>query len=78
MIFGGKSGGDTAELEAKIKELEAENQRIREALQFYADPKHWTEGHKYRDMDEATIYQEEDTSCDVDRGAVALKALKGK
>lgn len=74
MIFG---GGDS-KLEARIKELEAENQRYREALEFYADPKHWTEGHKYRDADEATIFEDSDsTSASVDMGATALRALKG-
>ncbi len=75
MIFG---GGDS-KLEARIKELEEENKRYREALQFYADPKHWTEGHKFRDADEATIFEDTDsTSASVDMGATALRALKDK
>ena len=75
MIFG---GGDE-KLEQRIKELEAENQRLREALEFYADPKHWSEGHKYRDADEATIFEDkEQVSAMVDMGATALRALKGK
>ncbi len=76
MIFGGSSD---SKLEARIKELEEENKRFREALEFYANPSHWTEGHKYRDADEATIFEDSDsTSASVDMGSTALKALKGK
>ena len=75
MIFG---GGDD-KLAQRVKELEEENQRLREALEFYADPKHWSEGHKYRDADEATIFEDKDqVSAVVDMGATALRALKGK
>jgi hypothetical protein len=76
MIFGG--GGDS-KLEARVKELEEENQRLREALEFYADPKHWSEGHKYRDADEATIFEDKgQVSAVLDMGATALRALKNK
>lgn len=75
MIFG---GGDS-KLEARVKELEEENQRLREALEFYANPKNWSEGHKYRDQDEATIFEDKDqVSAMVDMGATALRALKAK
>jgi len=76
MIFGG--GGDD-KLQARVKELEEENQRLKEALEFYANPKHWSEGHKFRDADEATIFEDTDqVSAVVDMGAVALRALKNK
>ena len=76
MIFGGK--GDTGKLEARIKELEAENARFRRALEFYADPDNWQHGHKYKDLDDATIFQDSDASgVDVDHGVKALEALKG-
>ena len=76
MIFGG--GGDS-KLEARIEELEEENARLREALEFYANPKIWTEGHKYRDADEATIFEDADEiSVMKDMGATALRALKNK
>lgn len=73
MIFGGK---DT-KLEARVKQLEEENKKLREALEFYANPKHWSEGHKYRDADDATIFEDTGvTSASADMGATALKALK--
>ena len=73
MIFG---GGDSKD---RVKQLEEENQRLREALEFYANPKHWSEGHKFRDADEATIFEDKDqVSAVVDMGAVALRALKDK
>ncbi len=76
MIFGGSSK-KIAELEEKIKQLEEENQRYKEALEFYASQKTWGEGHKYRDPDDATIFQDSATSAQVDGGIVAMKALKG-
>ncbi len=73
MIFGGGSDG------GRTKELEAENKRLREALEFYANPKHWSEGHKFRDADDATIFEDTgETSASADMGAVALRALKEK
>lgn len=75
MFFGRSSNT----LKARIKELEEENNRLREALKFYADPKNWSEGHKYRDADDATIFQDSgETSASVDMGAIALRALKKK
>ncbi len=76
MIFGGDSK-KVAELEGKIKQLEEENQRYREALEFYATSKNWSEGHKYRDQDDATVFQDSAPSAQVDSGIVAMKALKG-
>jgi len=73
MIFGGGSNSE------RIKELEAENKRLREALEFYANPKHWSEGHKFRDADEATIFEDtSQTSVSADMGAIAVQALKNK
>lgn len=75
MIF----GGSDSKLEARVNELEEENKKLREALEFYANPKHWTEGHKFRDADEATIFEDKDSSsATADMGAVALKALKSR
>ena len=72
-------GRSDSKLKARIKELEDENNRLREALQFYADPKSWSEGHKYRDADDATIFQDTGaTSASVDMGKIALRALKNK
>ena len=77
MIFGG--GGGDSKLQARVDELEEENQRLRKALEFYANPKSWTEGHKYRDADEATIFEDADeVSVMKDMGATALRALKNK
>ena len=79
MIFGSKNDDNkVAELEARIKELETENQRFREALEVYAKPDFWKEGHKFRDADEATIFEDTaETGASVDRGMTAMKALKG-
>ncbi len=75
MFFGSRN----SKLKARIQELEEENNRLREALRFYADPKNWNEGHKYRDADDATIFQDAGTtSVSVDMGATALRALKNK
>lgn len=75
MIF----GSSDSTLEARIKELEEENRQFCEALEFYPSPKNWSEGHKYHDADEATIFEDIDsTSASVDMGATALRALKGK
>jgi len=76
MIFG---GGSDKKLEARVKELEEENQRLKEALEFYANPKVWSQGHKYRDADEATIFEDAgEISAMKDMGGVALRALKNK
>jgi len=79
MIFGGK--GDSkkiGKLEARVQELEAENKRLREALGFYADPENWTQGHKYKDLDDATIFTDDDArGVDADHGVKATQALKG-
>ena len=73
MFFG------NSKLKAHIAKLERENKRLREALEFYADPQNWSEGHKYRDADDATIFQDSGTtSVSVDMGATALRALKNK
>lgn len=78
MIFGKSDDNRAKELEDRIAALEAENQKLRQALEFYANPKHWTEGHKFRDADQATIFQDKTPSVQMDMGATALKALKGK
>ena len=75
MIFGAGKG-DVAELKEQVAKLTEENKRLRAALEFYANPKHWSEGHKYRDPDEATIYQEDESSVQLDKGMVAQKALE--
>lgn len=73
MIFGGNE-----KLQARINELEAENKRFREAPAFYADPENYKHGHKYKDLDDATIFKDEDAGgVDVDHGVKAMEALKG-
>lgn len=77
MIFGKKDSGDTAELEAKIKELEAQNETMRSALEFYADVKSWSAGHKYTDADDATIFTDgSESGATVDKGSRAYRTLK--
>ncbi len=79
MFFKKSAEGKVAELEARIKALEEENQRLRTALEFYADKDNWTGSHKYRDLDDATIFTEAGTnSIEVDQGAKAARALKGE
>jgi hypothetical protein len=47
-------------------------------LGFYADPENWTQGHKYKDLDDATIFKDEDArGVDADHGVKAIQALKG-
>jgi len=79
MIFGGKGDSEkTGKLEARVQELEAENKRLREALGFYADPENWTQGQKYKDLDDATIFTDDDArGVDADHGVKAIEALKG-
>jgi hypothetical protein len=78
MIFGGKGDSEKiGKLEARIEKLEAENKRLRDALGFYADPENWTQGHKYKDLDDATIFQDKDArGVDADHGGKAIQALK--
>ena len=76
VAFGG--GKKVTELEERVAELEAENARFKKALEFYGNVNNWNQGHKYRDSDNATIFQEEDSSVAVDKGSVALKALSGE
>ena len=77
MFWRKRSGGDTEKLEARIRELEAENQGLREALAFYADSAHWEEGHKYRDADDITIFTDADgSSAEADGGVRARHVLR--
>jgi len=70
-------GGGTEKLEARIRKLEEENRRLREALEFYADGGHWQAGHKYRDADDITIFTDADSSsAESDGGVRARHALK--
>ncbi len=74
MIFGSKSDSGQAD---KIAKLEKENRILRSALEFYADVKHWEEGHKYRDEDNATIFTDgSESGATVDKGSKAYRALK--
>ncbi len=74
MIFGSKSDSGQAD---KIAKLEKENRILRTALEFYADVKHWEEGHKYRDEDNATIFTDgSESGATVDKGSKAYRALK--
>ena len=55
------------EKNARITALEAENERLRAALGFYADPKHWT------------YVKAAGCNCiDADGGDIARAALAGK
>ncbi len=77
MFFCKKSSGDTTALEAKVKELEAQNETMRAALEFYADVKNWEGGHKYTDSDDATIFTDgSESGATVDKGSRAHRVLK--
>ncbi len=77
MFFGKKDSGDTAGLEARVKELEAQNETMRSALEFYADVKSWEGGHKYTDDDDATIFTDgSESGATVDKGSRAYRVLK--
>ena len=77
MIFGKKNSGGSTELEARIKELEEQNATMRSALEFYADVKSWSGGHKYTDSDDATIFTDgSESGATVDKGSRAYRALQ--
>jgi len=77
MFFCKKGSGDTAGLEARIKDLEEQNKTLRSALEFYADVKNWEGGHKYTDDDDATIFTDgSESGATVDKGSRAFRALK--
>lgn len=65
-------------LKARVAQLEAQNSRYREALEFYADELTWVKGgHKYRDADDVTVFGvSESTMIDEDRGRRARLALE--
>ncbi len=76
MIFG-KKGSEGGGSGADVTELERQNKMMREALQFYADPKTWSPGHKYRDADDATIFTDgSESAATIDKGNVAYRALE--
>lgn len=61
-------------------ELRAENERLRGALNFYADPRSWTQDKvKYRQVDDSTSTSEAvwTNPATRDRGTTARAALKG-
>ncbi len=75
MIFGSKK--DDGSSKEQIEKLEKQNRIMRSALEFYADVKHWEEGHKYRDEDNATIFTDgSESGATVDKGSKAYRALK--
>lgn len=79
MIFGGKDKDDkqVTELQNRIAQLEQELSIYREALEFYAKPDSWKQGHKYRDADEATIFTDSSaTAAAADQGGIAHRALQ--
>jgi hypothetical protein len=77
MFFCKKSSGDTSALEAKIKDLQEQNETMRSALEFYADVENWGGGHKYTDDDDATIFTDgSESGATVDKGNRALRVLK--
>ena len=64
-------------LAKRVVQLEAENRSLRQALEFYADSSTWEAGHKFRDLDEATIFADDSvTPAGVDSGTKARQALK--
>ncbi len=77
MIFGKKGDDqDSGDFKALAEKLQSDNKTLREALEFYADPANWEAGHKYRDVDDATIFTDgNETSVSVDKGTVAKRAL---
>ena len=76
MIFG-KSSGDSDDLKEQLKMLEGQNKIMREALEFYANMETWSEGFKYRDPDDATIFTDgSESAATIDKGARAHKALE--
>ena len=75
MIFGIKS--EDSKLKEKVEKLEKENRIMRAALEFYADAKNWEAGYKYRDDDNATIFNDGvESGATVDKGSKAFRALK--
>ncbi len=79
MLFGkkGDSNNDLEGLKKQLVELQRQNKIMREALEFYSDPKTWQQGHKYVDADNATIFTDgSDCSAIVDKGAQAYRALE--
>ena len=75
MIFGSKKADGSSK--EQIEKLEKQNRIMRSALEFYADVKHWEEGHKYRDEDNATIFTDgSESGATVDKGSKAYRALK--
>jgi hypothetical protein len=77
MIFGKKESDDVGDLKARIAALEKQNNIMREALEFYSNPITWESGHKYRDVDNATIFTDgSESSATVDKGAHAYRALE--
>jgi hypothetical protein len=79
MIFGRKSekedGEEVVALKARIEELEKENRRLRSTLEFYAKEENWTQEHKFRDLDDATIFASAEPLMQTDVGEKARKAL---
>ena len=78
MIFGKKGSNEDVEaLTSKIDVLERQNEIMRSALEFYSEPENWTEGHKYRDADDATIFTDgTESAATVDKGSRAYRALE--
>jgi len=77
MFFCKKDSGGSTGLEARIKELEAQNESMRSALEFYADVESWEGGHKYTDNDDATIFTDgSESGATVDKGSRAYRVLK--
>jgi len=80
MLFRSKNADETvAKLQARIGELEEQNRRYREALEFYANPDHWVKGYKYRDASDTTVFTDSDDSgVEADKGLKARSAIKGE
>ena len=76
MIFG-KKGSESTGGGGDVAELEKQNKIMREALEFYSDPRTWEDGHKYLDADNATIFTDgSESAATIDKGAKAHRALE--
>ena len=73
----GVSKKKVAELEATVEVLQKDTERFRKALEFYADTSNWSAGLIFSDADDATSTERRQSPAERDKGAVAMRALKG-
>ncbi|TDJ60281.1 MAG: hypothetical protein E2O36_07860 [Proteobacteria bacterium] len=70
MILGGGKHR-VAKLNEEIEMLRDDNKRLRAALNFYANPKNWSDGVIETNANDGTIF----ANAEMDKGAIALKVL---